>query len=527
MATLSYRSWILFTIVLCFCTLNTFSKDIAKVTCKAGTFIGKVRTLQTFNTTYRINRFLGVPYAEPPVGERRFRKPVVKEPLTEPYDASQYGASCHGLDMEMEGRRMSGMRIEQAEDCLFLNIFAPQDVEDNEKVPVMMFIHGGGFNIGTSTIYAGDILSAYGRVVVVTINYRLNIWGFLSTGDKASPGNYGLWDQHIAIKWIHENVAAFGGNPDLVTIFGCSAGSASVIYQAMYHGNAGLFKRVIAQSGSITNPWAFNSDPLKAARKVGRLLGCDKHDSSDLVDCIRSKPEEYIVQVMNEDERFIVFPMEFVTTVDGDFVKHPPSELLDENTNTGLKERTYLSSYDLIIGVTANEGLMMITSFVGVHGTEAFTLTKEEFMEREIPKIAHVMFPKGPTDIVEELLLHEYFPFEDPVNDTAVREAFLQMSADYVFNIQAVQTANVHATSANKNTYFYIFEANPSQHLLVAPTWSTKPNHCDDLTFLFGYDSDAGYTAWTMPYTKDPPEEWEIELSKTIITLYSNFARSG
>jgi len=109
----------------------------------------------------------------------------------------------------------------------------------------MVWLHGGGFVCGSSDMYDGAYLAAHGQVVVVTVNYRLSVFGFLSTEDASSTGNNGLWDQHLAIKWVHDNAVAFGGDPSRVTLFGESAGGANVMFQALYVGNKGLVHRVI------------------------------------------------------------------------------------------------------------------------------------------------------------------------------------------------------------------------------------------------------------------------------------------
>ena len=158
-----------------------------------------------------------------------------------------------------------------SEDCLFLNIYAPAVRE--QDVAVMIWIHGGGFIAGAADPYRSDALAAHGNVIVVTINHRVSLWGFLSTEDEHAPGNYGLFDQHLAIQWVHDNIKAFGGDPSRVTIFGQSAGGASVMYRSIFEGNEGLFQRGIAQSGSPTAYWASSSKARSNAEKLGKTRG--------------------------------------------------------------------------------------------------------------------------------------------------------------------------------------------------------------------------------------------------------------
>ena len=107
----------------------------------------------------------------------------------------------------------------QSEDCLFLNIDLPRQISSSEPLPVMVFIHGGGLSVGTAHDFMGTRLSVDGNVIVVSINYRLGIFGFLSLYHPAATGNYGLWDQKMALQWVHDNIASFGGNPNSVTIY--------------------------------------------------------------------------------------------------------------------------------------------------------------------------------------------------------------------------------------------------------------------------------------------------------------------
>ena len=205
-----------------------------KVQTQIGEIIGFTSTLNINGTQKRLNTFLGVPFAEAPIGALRFKEPVPIARFNNPYVALDYGPAClqipGGIPTILNGRNLTF-----SEDCLNLNIFAPSyRLSNGERFPVMVFIHGGGFLWGYAAGFEGRYLSLSGDVILVTINYRLNIYGFLSTGDGVTPGNYGLWDQQLAIKWVHDNIGSFGGDPNRVTVFGQSAGGASVTFQAIY-----------------------------------------------------------------------------------------------------------------------------------------------------------------------------------------------------------------------------------------------------------------------------------------------------
>ncbi|PIO25074.1 hypothetical protein AB205_0164110, partial [Aquarana catesbeiana] len=195
-----------------------------------GTRYGKLhgKTVTVKETDRQVHAFYGVPFAKPPVGPLRFA-------------ASGPPESWNGLPPT-------------SEDCLYLNVFTPADRGQNAKLPVMVFIHGGGLIMGGAMMFEGSALSAYENVIIVSIQYRLGIMGFLSSGDSQAPGNYGFLDQVEALRWVQENIANFGGDPDSVTIFGESAGGVSVSALVLSPLAKGLFHRAIAESGVAILP---------------------------------------------------------------------------------------------------------------------------------------------------------------------------------------------------------------------------------------------------------------------------------
>ncbi len=178
-------------------------------------------------TVGAVNEWLGIPYAAPPVGRLRWYPPQPPAPFTSTYQATQFGSSCP------QGVSQFG-RPSTDEDCLYLNIYVPAGATAASRLPVMVWIHGGAFVDGEGADYDGSPLATQGNVIVVTINYRLGLLGFLAHPALAaydpngSSGNYGLQDQQAALAWVNRNIGGFGGNPTRITIFGESAGGASV-----------------------------------------------------------------------------------------------------------------------------------------------------------------------------------------------------------------------------------------------------------------------------------------------------------
>ena len=280
-----------------------------------------------------VQQFRGIPYAQPPVGERRFLPPGPAPAWEGERDATRSGANSvqvpDGL-MAMLG----GNSLETSEDCLFLDVFTPGC--DDARRPVMVWIHGGGFLTGSGSIpwYDGSALATRGDVVVVTINYRLAALGFLWLGDLdpayRSSGVNGLLDQVAALEWVSGNIAAFGGDPDNVTIFGESAGGMSVSTLLAMPRAHGLFHRAIAQSGAAHNTFT----PSTAAAVTARVmegLGVD-----DLAGLLAASPEAIadvgakVEAGLMEDPSGLGGPsgialaMAFQPVVDGSFLPEQP-----------------------------------------------------------------------------------------------------------------------------------------------------------------------------------------------------------
>ncbi|MHC9540308.1 MAG: carboxylesterase/lipase family protein [Vulcanimicrobiota bacterium] len=247
-----------------------------------------------------VRAFLGIPYAAPPVGALRWKAPQKVSPWTEVKMCADFGPSCPQPDWSEKGRF--------SEDCLYLNVWAPNKRHD-EKMPVMVWIHSGGFTFGSGALpeYDGRNLAGKG-VVVVNFNYRLGPLGFLTHPQLAaeSPrgvsGNYGLLDQIAALQWVQRNIASFGGDPDNVTLFGQSAGSRSVTLLIISPMLKGLFHRAIAESGGPIRGSEYLTpvydDSVEKVSSMGRelacRLGCDK--AGDVIAAMRVKSADEVVK---------------------------------------------------------------------------------------------------------------------------------------------------------------------------------------------------------------------------------------
>ncbi|XP_060591178.1 cholinesterase 1-like [Ruditapes philippinarum] len=493
------------------------------VSTKIGVINGQVEDVTFLDKSATIHTFLGIPFAEPPIGNLRFKKPLPKTPLKDPLNAFKHNNAClPGIKGLLESKR-----LKYDEDCLYLNIYAPELNEEEKPLAVMVWIYGGGFILGFSDMYLGHHLATHGRVIVVTLNYRLSVWGFLSTGDEHAPGNYGLWDQHLGIKWVHDNIAAFGGDPNRVTIFGESAGSASVFHQTLYPGNKGLFQRAIGQSGSVGNFWGLNEKNKENANKIGNLANCKTDGSESLVNCLRQVPVEELSDfVCNFKYGLLTYPFSFLPTHDGDFVKTDPKRVFDKDNDMPSEVADFFSSLDVMTGVTSGEGSIGITPFVtGITDAENFTTNKTFFVETLVPSTIGKVFGETVPKVAEHIVISEYTNWENPDDENNIREEFISMFGDVSFTKDLYVTLNAHSKlSTHQHTYMYLFEIVPEYSgFLQPPSWFKKFIHAGDLPFVFGFvNSDQLEDEF---HAK--PVKWEIQLSADVMTIWSNFAKTG
>ncbi|KAH0819041.1 hypothetical protein GEV33_003750 [Tenebrio molitor] len=210
--------------------------------------------------------FQKIPYAAPPIGDLRFQPPVPPNKWEGTLNATYLDAICYQISTDLP---------EETEDCLYVNVYTPElpSEDNNVAIPVLLYIYGGGFYEGHAMQYRrGPEYLIDHDVVIVTFNYRLGPLGFLSTEDTVVPGNNGLKDQQLAIKWVHENIQLFGGDPEKITIVGESAGGASVSHHLLNKNSEGLFRAAIMESGTAINPWSLQRNAKQNAFSFGAVL---------------------------------------------------------------------------------------------------------------------------------------------------------------------------------------------------------------------------------------------------------------
>lgn len=461
--------------------------------------------------------FQSIPYAKPPIKDLRFRAPQAADKWDDILNATEDGPWCIQFDIFRD-------QFTGDEDCLYLNVYSPKL---NESLPVLFFIHGGGFFCGTgmSSLYGAQRFMDK-EVVLVTVNYRLGPLGFLSTGDEASPGNYGMLDQVLALRWVQDNIAAFGGDKNRVTIFGESAGGASVTLHMLSPLSKGLFHGAIPQSGAAAAEWA-TLDNLQIVqertKELAKSLKCPTDYTKNLVECLRNRAAldiivNYATVSMGRikvGDGFLRFIPVVDKAINGDnsFLPKQPIALLTENKFNAVPTMT---------GITKDEWLTMLSmlseGYNGIRG-----IRKEDTLKILKSFAPHLLENTEREQRVIETL-NEYLK---PVNESNLKEKVIAISRiidDFFMEYPADETAALLAkhtvpTFVYKLTYrgkYTAVQKLTKEQEILNRDWQLVA-HMDDLQYLF----HCNYFV-----SADLSDE-DKKMADIMLTLWTNFAKTG
>ncbi|XP_013394227.1 acetylcholinesterase-like [Lingula anatina] len=450
----------------------------------------------------RVDVFLGIPFAKPPVGDLRFRLPEPAENWEGVIDATAFGPACMQVASNPNG--FPGPET-VSEDCLTLNVFVPGSTNTSNNRAVMVWIYGGGYNIGGTSVYSFKEFAVTGDVIVVSMNYRLNVFGFLSTGDNSIPGNIGLWDQIEALKWIKKNIQYFGGDPGRVTIFGESAGGSCVTQLALTHASSGLFHRLISQSGAANAYWATSENGPELAVRTGNIVGCPTANITALVNCLRTIDAEELV---NASEQATVGLIGFFyrPSIDGVLLTKPISEMLSDPV---VLQR--LRSFDFVTGFLDGDGGVYVLN------NYPYGINPLYFRDILIPFWTDLVFENS-TKIVNAI--KEFYYDKNASSIEAARD-YVDFLTDITFTQPMFKFMTSYLSEEGGRTYLYYFMRKPLYGNVMSgsPSWFQRANHGDDLHFMIGSHEPfvSGAT-----FTDD-----EKNLSKMLIQYWSNFAKTG
>ncbi|XP_070469777.1 liver carboxylesterase 1-like isoform X2 [Equus przewalskii] len=475
-----------------------------------GKVLGKHVSLEGFAQPVAV--FLGVPFAKPPLGSLRFAPPQPADPWPFVKNATSYPPMCSQdtvagqMLSDLFTNRKENIPVQISEDCLYLNIYTPADLTKKSRLPVMVWIHGGGLMVGGASTYDGLALSAHENVVVVTIQYRLGIWGFLSTGDEHSPGNWGHLDQVAALRWVQDNIANFGGDPGSVTIFGESAGGESVSVLVLSPLAKNLFHRAISESGVTSTAGLVQKDSKAAAQQIAVFAGCKTTTSAVIVHCLRQKTEDELLETSLK-MKFLSLdlfgePREshpfLPTVVDGVLLPRMPEEILAEKT---------FNTVPYIVGINKQEFGWIIPTMMGYPFSEGkMDQRTATSLLQNSSTLLHI--PEELTPVAIEKYLGGT---DDPVKK---KDLFLDLMGDVMFGVPSVTVARLHR-DAGASTFMYEFQYRPSFSSAMRPK-TVIGDHGDEIFSVFG-----------APFLKEGASEEEIKLSKMVMKFWANFARTG
>lgn len=420
-------------------------------------------------------RFLGIPFAAPPVGDLRWRPPQPTQPWQGILEANAISAAC----AQLEGLTTSAS---ESEDCLYLNVWTPEPAPAR-PLPVMVWFHGGGNTSGSTgdlvplgvggLFYNGRMLAESRGVVVVTTNYRLNIFGFfshpdLATEDPAYPysGNQALLDQRAALEWVRDNIAAFGGDPGNVTIFGESAGAFNVCYHVASPLSRGLFHRAIGQSGGCTMRRPTAAEAQIRTAQVTAAAGCAA--AADQLSCLRALP---VSALLGNSAGF-------GPIVDGGVLPDQPRFIYD---------RGEFNRVPYILGSNTDEGTLFLLGVPPIETEEAYrTAVENRFGDRADEALA--LYP------VEE--------FDNP------NDAWARITGDASLVCGTYDTAR-RAAAGGADVYLYNFD----WPVLVDILPFLRATHGAEIAFVFG--------------SAESPGEAETAIALSMQGYWTRFAATG
>ncbi|KAH9368412.1 acetylcholinesterase-1-like [Haemaphysalis longicornis] len=456
-------------------------------------------------------QFVGIPFAEPPLGALRFRNPVPVKPWTTVYQATKKPFPCLQTDFYIN----TNVTIETSnstEDCLYLNVWTPSRecvLGKSSCVPktVIVYFYGGTFSFGGSgwDWYDGKELSARGDIIMVSMNYRVGPMGFFHSGTSHSSGNAGLHDQLLAMKWVKENIRHFGGDPNDVTLVGQSAGAISIGLHLVSPLSKGLFKRIIMESGSPYFRIADNTreGPHKV-EKLARALSCAGNDMTieshmaEMVDCLRKIDGKELLIMSNTI--FGVHALTFFPIYGDDIIPDDPYQMMEQKK---------FHKADLLIGNNLDEGSYFVFYLFGraLSLEQAYKITKYE-VDLYVSYCLQMLLRKNVSPIRHYYLSH----ISERENIKALQKA-AEAVGDFAIICPTKYFAESFANMNNK-VHYYHFTHRPS--FSTWPGW-VGPTHGDEVFFVMGLPFSSPTVA----------TDQERELSKLMIETWTTFAKTG
>ncbi|KAH8316737.1 hypothetical protein KR074_001570 [Drosophila pseudoananassae] len=451
-----------------------------------------------------------VPYAEPPIGDLRFEAPQpYNRQWVETFDATKPPVLC----LQMLIIPPNGQ-----EDCLTVSIYKPKS-SSRGSFPVVVNIHGGGFNHGGAVQNGHEKFMKEGRFILVKISYRLGALGFASTGDSVLPGNYGLKDQRLALQWIKKNIAHFGGEPENIVVLGSSAGGASVHLQLLQEDFEQLARSAISLSGNALDPWVIQHGARGKAFELGRILGCEQlEDSMALKQCLKSKPGDDIVNAVKSFFAFSYVPFASFgpvvepSDVSGAFLTQTPEEVIKSGK---FGQVPWLVSY-LTEDGGFNAALLLEESYSG--GPTWI----ERLNDRWFDWAPYLLFYRDSEKTIQEIDDYSRKLRTEYLGDRRFSvESYLdlqRMFTDVLFKNRTQVAVDLHRKFGKNPVYAYVYE-NPADRGVAQVLTQRR-----DIKFGTVHGDD--YFLMFESALRDSLRSDEEKISKNFIKMIANFAVS-
>ncbi|CAH4003648.1 unnamed protein product [Pieris brassicae] len=522
-------------LVCCAVALSTHKYSTRVVRTKYGPLRGIV-----VHAHPQVEAYLGVPYATPPLGSLRYMPPVTPSQWRTPRLADAAGPACpqrpppaaprddalliHPRARIKQLERLLPMLTNQSEDCLYVNLYVPVTGAEMEsekaRLPCLLFVHGESYEWSSGNAYDGTTLAAHGNIIVVTINFRLGVLGFLKTGAKGSAqGNFGLMDLVAGLHWLRENLPAFGGDPEKVTLMGHGTGAALANFLAVSPVSRELLRRVIMLSGSGLSSWALQRDPLSIKRKVAEHTGC--HGDlleDDIAPCLRNKPLTDLLSVRLDPPRFL---SGFAPFVDGTVIvnpSHAPPPTDSSRLGAGAAAVASAAGHELadfphrelLFGLTTTESYLEFNAQDLEFG---FNESRRDRILRTFVRNAYYYH----LNEIYSTLKNEYTDWDKPVqNPLSVRDATLEILSDGRTAAPLIRLGYLHALRRG-STYFTHFH-----YLSPEKDYPQRPGsvHGEELPFYLGMPLSQAYHH--LNFTLQ-----EQRVSKLCMHYVANFVRYG
>ncbi|XP_026739428.1 acetylcholinesterase-like [Trichoplusia ni] len=454
------------------------------------TKIGLIRGLRASDGDYAM--FMGIPYAT--VDEANPFGPSTPHPgFDDAFDAYDDTAVCPQLD-QFTNKEVGSI------DCLHLNVYVPNSANSRNRLPVLVWFYGGGFRVGYSGRFVyGPRFLVKQDVILVTVNYRVGPYGFMCLDVPEVPGNQGLKDQQLALKWVKNNIEAFGGNPDKITIFGESAGGASVDYHLTYS-QGKLFHQVIMQSGTALVPWGAVRAPKPSIPLIlSEHLGFKTTDTKEALSFLASIDTNLVIAAGIE--------LKLTTSpcVENDF-DNVEKFIHDFPINIKKPNLGYLPT---LIGANKDEGL---AEFGGKNAEEISEYSDLFF------NFLNDNFDFNTEELNEMEQIVRNFYIGDEIVSENVTDGLIQMYSDFKFNYPTARALQKYLDNGLKNVYYYLFSYDGGRNYAKnrLNISATGVAHADELGYFF----DVSYM------DKNPTPEDQLVIDR-VTTLWANFAKFG